>query len=605
MLKPDSRKGVNLLKKTKQKIFKKKVFGFDIETNNKNKHFVLASIYSDDYKKFYYTPEEVIEDLRTNKIFRGSVVCATNLSFDFFGTFFNQKDSGNFFTLFRGSDLLMAKTYFYENDFYKEAKIRTKALKSLLFLDSLNFAKLSVEKMGKILGIPKLEKPRCLGVEMKDDRDWDELREYNLRDSEITFKFMKFLIKTFEHLGATFKNTLASTSMSLFKNKYLGDAIYFQPEIEILLEQFESYFGGRTEAFMRGEFHDKNYYDFNSLYPDVMRNKYPDPNSLRICHFNDLRKINNFHGISKVDVFVFDNIKYPVLPFRMDNGRVVFPTGNISGWYTHIELREAIKHGAVIKKVYRTHYYTRTCSPFKEFVEDMYTLRKKFQLNKNAMEYVVKITMNSLYGKFGQKFMDKDNWIHVDQFKIENVQDNDTFERKGNYVRINKHMGRPSGFCIPIWATYVTAYGRLKLHGAIVKHKPLYCDTDSLITNDTIQTGNELGQLKLEMRIKTGVIVRPKFYAILDENDHEHVKIKGMARRLNYLEFLGLCSPLLTDKTIHYEKFAKFKEALRRDLIPNEIIATHKELGLNDEKREWDGNFNLKTLEDSAPLFLP
>jgi hypothetical protein len=590
-----------ILASTKQKLFNKKIYGFDIETNNNNKNFVLASIYSDDFQKHYYSKDELINDLRTNKIFRNAVICATNLSFDFFGTFFNQEDSKNFFTLFRGSDLLMAKTYFYKDDFHREAKVKTKSLKSLLFLDSLNFAKLSVEKMGAILKIPKLQKPACLGKDMLSQQDYKELEIYNLRDSEITYKFMKFLISTFEEIGATFKNTLASTSMSLFKNKYLGDARYFQPPVAVLLEQFESYYGGRTEAFKRGEFHNKNYYDFNSLYPAVMLQEFPNPNSLRITYKNTNHYINKYHGISKIDAFVFQNTPYPILPTRLENGRVIFPTGNLTGWYTHPEIREAVKHGMVIKKVHKTHYYKEVCFPFKNFVTDLYELRNKFKEEKNIMEYVVKITMNSLYGKFGQRFMDKDNWIHESYFKLENLKLGDTFERKGNYIRLNKEFSPPANFCIPIWASYVASYGRIKLHRAIILTDPIYCDTDSLITDKELPTSNKLGDLKLELRIKTGVVVRPKFYALMDDKDHEHVKIKGMGRRLNYLEFLGLCSPLLTDKTIHYNKFAKFKEALRRDLIPNEIIATHKEFSLDDEKRNWENKFSLN-FENSIPV---
>ncbi len=46
---------------------------------------------------------------------------------------------------------------------------------------------------------------------------------YNLKDSEISYKFMRFLFDSFEELGASPKMTIASTSMSLFKNKFLGD----------------------------------------------------------------------------------------------------------------------------------------------------------------------------------------------------------------------------------------------------------------------------------------------------------------------------------------------------------------------------------------------
>ena len=590
-------KCLNILSPTKQKLFNKSIFGFDIETSDDNKSFVVASIVGENYKQFFYTKDQVITELKSNKIFRNAVIFATNLSFDFFGTFFKESDAKNFFTLFRGSDLLLAKTHFYNNDFYPQAKIKTKSLKSLLFLDSMNFAKLSVSKMGNIIGLPKLEHPDCLGKTPQNIQDWYAIKEYNLRDSEITLKFMKFLINSFEYLGATFKNTLASTSMSLFKNKYL-DKAYFQPDTDKLIEQFKSYYGGRTEAFKRGTFKDHNYYDFNSLYPSVMVDQvFPDPNSVRISHKNNMTYINNYEGISDIDIYVFPT-KYPVLPFRNDQGRVIFPIGNIRGWYTHIEIKEAIKHGAVVKKVYKTQYFKKTCTPFKGYMTDLYNLRNEFKADHNQMEYVVKIMMNSLYGKFGQKFTDKDNWVHEDQVTLKDLQSNKNPERKGCYFRLVQEFSRPACFCIPIWASYVTAYGRIKLHQAIVQTNPIYCDTDSLITSVTLPTSDKLGALKLEMAIKEGIVVRPKFYALIDKNDNNYVKIKGLGKRLNFLEFIGLMHYPL----VYYDKFTKFKEALRRDLIPNQILEVHKQFSLEDEKRLWDNEFDYKVLEDSIPI---
>lgn len=584
-----------VLKPTKQRMFNKKIFGFDIETANDNKEFVVASIVGENYKKFFYTKGQLNEEVKNNKIFRNAVIFATNLSFDFFGTFFNEKDAENFFTLFRGSDLLLAKTYFYKEEFHKEAKIKTKSLKSLLFLDSMNFAKLSVAKMGEIIGLSKLKSPSFLGKEPQSEQEWKILKDYNLRDSEITLQFMEFLIKSFETLGATFKNTLASTSMSLFKNKYL-DQNYFQPSEEILIEQFKSYYGGRTEVFKRGYFKDYNYYDFNSLYPSVMVDEvFPNPNTLRITRRNDLHHINNFEGISDVDIFVFP-CKYPILPVRNEEGRVIFPTGNIRGWYTHIELREAIKQGAVVKKVHKTQYFLETCTPFKGFMEDLYNFRNDLKAKNNPMEYVVKITMNSLYGKFGQKFLNRDNWIHVKMITEKDLEEAETIERKGEYIRLVQ-SSRPSSFCIPIWASYVTAYGRIKLHRAIEKYNPIYCDTDSLITRETIETSNQLGDLKLEMKIDEGIVVRPKFYALKD-SENDYIKIKGLAKRLNFLEFIGL----MHYPKVEYDKFTKFKEALRRNLIPNQIIQVSKEFSLEDEKRIWKNKFNYHELEDSVPL---
>ena len=222
------------------------------------------------------------------------------------------------------------------------------------------------------------------------------------------------------------------------------------------------------------------------------------------------------------------------------------------------------------------------------------------------MEYVVKITMNSLYGKFGQRFLDRDNWVHESQLKIVDLTNADSFERKGDFVRINKAYSAPSAFCIPIWASYVAAYGRIKLHRAIVVTNPIYCDTDSLITKETLVESNKLGELKLEMRIKEGIVVRPKFYALVSESDEEYVKIKGLGLRLTFFDFMTLIKSPLNElgktKAVKYAKFAKFKESLRRGFIPNEIIQVQKEFSLEDEKRTWSGMFKVEELQCSVPL---
>ena len=600
----------SVLKPTKQKLFNKRVFGFDIETYNNNKTFLMASIYGENYIKTFFTKQDFINEIKTNAIFKNSYLFATNLSFDFFGLFFNKDEIQNFSTLFRGSDLLKASTYLkYDQEtkqryFTIQPKTRTKANPSLTFLDTMNYAKLSVEKMGKIVGEPKGKTPEFIGNKWSNEKEKEEMIAYNIQDSKTTYTFAKFLINAFEELGATFKNTLASTSMSLFKNKYL-DKDYFRLKEEDLMEIFESYYGGRTEALKRGYFTNQHYYDFNSLYPSVMaEHEFPDPNTHRITRKNTAEYIKQYEGVSKVKVYVPETHKYPLLPVRHENGRVLFPTGTFEGWYTHVELREALKTGVVLMRVYKTHYFKHNCRPFKGYVLTLYNKRLEYKANGSPMEYVTKIMMNSLYGKFGQKFIDKDNWIPKNSITAEQLDKASSYEVRGDYIRVCNNRTRPSSFCVPIWASYVTAYGRIKLWKAIKQTKPIYCDTDSLITDKPLKTSDKLGDLKLEMEIAEGVVVRPKFYALREHNTDEftpgYVKIKGLGRRLTYLEFFGF----LQKPSITYDKFTKFKEAIRRNLVPNEIIKVTKELSLEDEKRIWPKQFNYKELQDSLPVLI-
>jgi len=188
----------------------------------------------------------------------------------------------------------------------------------------------------------------------------------------------------------------------------------------------------------------------------------------------------------------------------------------------------------------------------------MYNLRREYQKNKSPMQMVTKILMNSLYGKFGQKFLDKDNLLALNH-TTEQLQKFKSFEVLGNnnFIRIVEDR-RPSVFCIPIWASYVTAYARLKLHDSMLLCNPVYVDTDSLITTKELPTGNLLGQLKLEYKINSGIIVKPKFYMINSDTE-TIIKSKGIGKKLVLQDFFKI----LSEGQIEYTKFAKIKESLR------------------------------------------
>ncbi|MFP4042871.1 MAG: DNA polymerase, partial [Bacteroidales bacterium] len=351
-------------------------------------------------------------------------------------------------------------------------------------------------------------------------------------------------------------------------------------------------------------------------YPSVMIDTdFPNPNTLRQNSLNTMHYINNYEGISYVNITCPDNIHYPVLPYRDDDKKkVVFPTGNITGWYCHNEIRYAVEQGYIVNEVYKTQYFTETCAPFKNFIEELYDKRLQYKSEGSKMELVAKLFMNSLYGKFAQKFLDMDNWQHEKTVTEKELQKSKHIERKGCFIRLVQD-NKPSHFCIPIWSCYVTAKGRIKMHKAIKENNPVYCDTDSLITKNKLEESNKLGALKMEMKVKEGIIVKPKFYALISQEDEDYVKIKGLGRRISYLCFSDFVSKYnksikeynelgvkIKGTKVFYDKFMKFKEALRRDFMPNEIQDISKEFSLEDDKRKWEKEFDYREFQVSRPI---
>jgi hypothetical protein len=604
-----------VFKPRKQRLFKHRLYGFDVETCDGNKNVYLISIFGENYQKSFYNVTDFLNELKNQRLFRNSWLFATNLHFDFFACLWQQSpELRSAFTIqFRGktSDVMYAKTFIVNNKFCKTRE-RGKSGHSVMFLDTMNFDMSGVEKLGKILGLPKLDKPECVGKckSPKDEKEWEQVRIYNLRDSEISYRYMKFLFAGFQELGATIKVTLASTAMSLFQNKFLKDVIYKMPP-EILKWFFDGYYGGRTEAFGRGslkalmEEYGTNkmyYYDFNSLYPSVMLgNEYPNPNTMRISNRDTFYYLERYEGMSDVEVICPDNMKYPLLCSRRDDGRILFPVGQWRGKYCHNELRQARLLGYKILKVHKSIYFKETMRPFDGYVNTLYAKRLEYQAAKDSREKLVKLLMNSLYGKFGQKFYGRANIVHkMTVTKEEMLAASSISELGGEYLRLGGIASEPAPFCIPIWAAYITSYARMKLHKAMLASNPVYCDTDSLMTLTQMPSSTALGDLKLEQEITDGYVVRSKFYAITDGIEGK-CKIKGVALRIAY----GAFKEFAENPTAKYTKFAKFKESLRRGFFPNQIIPVEKHLTLEDDKHDWGNEkFCINGWQESIPIKL-
>lgn len=610
------------MKPTNEKLVKKKIYAFDIETYGKYNEFVMGSVVGNNEKYVFWNKKEMQDFILKGKVLRSSILFATNLGFDFLALFSTYDTLKNFTIMLRGSNFISVK-YKYPNN------------SSLTFLDTLNFLRFGVKNLGKIMGIEKLPQPKFLGKLPKTKKQYEELEKYNIRDSFITYKFGEFLQNNFNNIGANIKYTVASTSKSLFTNKYLKTWIR-QPDKKYILEMFKAYYGGRTEAFYRGEIKNCYLYDINSLYPYVMQKyEFPNPNYMKVTNNPDLSLIKKYDGISYCRIETpLDNKKLfiPLLPYRAER-KLIFANGLFNAYHSHAELRKALELGYHIIPI-RSIYYTKNFNPFKNFVTDLYNERMKFKNNNSIVEIIYKILLNSLYGKFAQRLemmeiLFKDNPEHrkklsevfftnkicyyndiplrykvegIDERIVKKINDIEHYvDFKMFYVTDLDCIKYPK-FINPILSLYITSFARLELykHFENVYNKNqivYYCDTDSIITKAKLKTGNKLGELKKEYDIKKGIIVKPKFY-YLKTKKNDIFKIKGLMNINSYDDFYDI----IKTQKYNYTKFSKFKETFRRKIKFNEKIDINKYVDLEDDKRIWKNNFNPKKLEKSQPI---
>lgn len=607
------KKKKNCLKPICQNIKQKLIYGFDIETEGKDNNFLMGSVASKEGVKVFWDKYDLLEYMFTNpRIKRHGIIFATNLYFDLFNTF-------------KHTDLLEELEVIFINGKLIHGKFKISKNERLEFYDTLSFCHFGVQKMGDLIGLPKLVETgkSVMGRKNLTEDERNQLERYNIRDSEITYKFGEYLQNTFNHLGTNMKLTISSTALNLFKQKYLTTKIYQCPK-NLLLKLFDGYYGARTETFIRGYVEKLNYFDINSLYPSVMIKEYP-----HASYYKYLSKgcnktiIDEYEGVSHVKMYV-EGLKIPYLPVRYNN-KLIFPLGDIEGWFTHFEIRKAIELGYELRKINETIFYTREHTPFKEYVETLYKKRIEFQKENNPMEKSTKDLMNHLYGKLGQGIKDVETIKHVNQVNsLEDLYKYDKIDRVNDYFFLKEKVKKQiPTFVNPIYSIYTTAYGRTVLYDYInkvqkAKKDIFYTDTDSLITNYDFDESSKLGKLKKEFSIKEGYIVKPKFYGFLKEDNNSSLKIKGIKQRgcdlitddsktvEEFKDYQSFRRFILSKKNLgfRFETFSKFKSSVRSGNSFNHIYNIEKFLSMEDNKRVWEKKFSPHELQYSKPLIL-
>lgn len=596
------------LRPRKGRIKQKRYVGFDIETEGisvshdgvvdyHEYSFISLATYDASTGEEFFT-RDVVEarEWMLSPRWRGHTFVATNLGYDYCGLFWGTEYWNKMKRVPRAMGGYMGVSYDLGS---KRGSIH--------FEDTTNFVPFGVEKIGCIVGFPKLTPPSWLGERSPRGREEVEaLRSYNVRDARISAEFMVFLQDAVNHLGGEMCLSIASTALDLFLRRFFKGYIV-KEHVRArgkgdFIESFvrDAYYGGRTECFKRGRVEKLNYYDVNSLYPSVMRGEYPLPQSARVVREPSVNSVFFYHGVSDVTVRAPEGLDIPFLPYR-GKDKLLFPLGVWRAKYNHVDLRAAVGLGYEVLAVHQQVIYTESFTPFKEYVEVLYAERRRFQQLGSPMELACKLLSNSLYGKFSQGVMVKEDlfmrdYVGEKEDKIIRAVDPtvQTIDFYDDYVLIRSPRPTKSNFCFPILSSMTTSYARILMYGYLGSCNPYYTDTDSLMTADELPTSNVLGALKLEFPVSEGVLCKAKLYRADDR-----VRAKGI-RGADRMVF----ERLLSGESISQESFVKPRTAVRRGLMPNSTYRFFKRVDLEDDKRSWAGRFNPSVLAHSKPLII-
>lgn len=161
-----------------------------------------------------------------------------------------------------------------------------------------------------------------------------------------------------------------------------------------------SYYGGRFDTALLGWYEKAWQHDIRSAYPDQIRYL---PCLLHGRWENSNDPTRSSYGIYRVTWNVGEDCPYPPFPWRDHKDCIYYPFKG-EGWYHADEVRAAIEvFGPCINVEEGTALIEGCkCEPFK-FVEQLYRWRLRLVEQGNPQQgIVVKLALNSLYGKLAQ-----------------------------------------------------------------------------------------------------------------------------------------------------------------------------------------------------------
>lgn len=460
-----------------------------------------------------------------------------------------------------GSCMFRLDVYALDKDGDKKSTAKHKKVK-WTFIDSARLMPIRLNDLGETFGIGKKVELAMSYDDLAKPENRQLMQSYLKQDCVLLYKAVDKIQQTINKLGGQVGPTLPSTSLDLFRRRFLRDEIYTNrhfvecPDYGKKPERStchgcghdfirQAYYGGRAEIF-RMRFtptreHPKAFlYDVNSMYPACMLESMPvGPGTVAegegVNEEFVYRNAKLKTGIVECDVYIPETCYIPPLPIKAKGGKLIFPVGKFRGTWDTAELTLLREVGGRILKVHKSVWFDEA-TIFTRFVRSIYVYRDKSQPAWNkGMDWIAKILLNAAYGKFAMREERSRFIIHPDEIDgLTPIDFNADIWSEG--VRVT-----PS-YIVPQLAVHITALARRQLWSIlsdVVKQggRIYYCDTDSVVCSGVeLPTGKQLGALKLENTITRAEFVLPKLYLIETEETsgkkkrekNLKVKAKGM-----------------------------------------------------------------------------
>lgn len=562
---PFSKITIKKQKRRKPKKWVKQVIGFDTETD-KNGDLVLLCDSEGRMLRFYHDKAKAKEVLifLTKKEYQARHCVFFNLSFD---------ESVILKLLPKKNLTELTKTgqTIYEGYFIKWIPKKmlsiNKGKNKYVYCDIAQFYDGSLEKCAvKYLGneYRKIKED----VKGKTRNDYylraKEYQEYCVNDALLTKKLAEKRLDDFKQLGVEPQFLISTAYMSemFFRQNCYVPSIN-NIDKKILEIAHDNYLGGRFELLQRGFFPKVFEYDIKSAYPHIIQ-QLPDFNKGGWVHSKHERPKRTW---SFVRIQVWTNPKHRIQPIlKRDGNRIIAPIRIGDEVIISQEELDVFKKSKAITKykfIEGWYYYGNLIyRPYRHIIPYLYGKKEQCKKEGNtSLGQVVKIILNSFYGKTFQKVKKGDEWITGQIYN-------------------------------PIYAYFITALCRLQLYQAVVKKQYgiIQLATDGIISTQPLKLveSEKLGDW--ESKTMTDFLaVQCGVNQCLSQKYEPVFKFRGL-RPLNFNEI----PPIYRKIPIVKLRPLKVKECViqkREDEIA-QFVEVEKVLDINgDVKRNWDRAF--------------
>lgn len=383
-------------------------------------------------------------------------------------------------------------------------------------LDSTNFIIGSLYNISRKLNLDHKKPERPKGVEKGKEVQslkHPEFKHYVTQEILAEYDLANYIVDMHRKYNVNFCVSSSQFASKVFKKHFLKEPITQTPPYVRKLAEL-SLHGGRADYFERGirVIPDVKLYDYNSFYSYAL---YHLPPLTKGKWENVKEFVDDYEGFYIVSAYV-NKCKYPLVlkdsaSFEYANGEKI---ENVV--ITSYELREALRSKEIeVNKVNGWIWIPDkdAVNPFKGYVKEFYDL-KRLTSKDNPLYIVYKLLLNQLYGKTYQTV------------RLTDYDETPDYEIVNGKPRKCEIEWRAGGLYLPHVGSWITSLCRAKLHRDLHKYNAIACATDSFITTEEAETGDELGGLKLECE---GLLlsIRPKMYVIFSRHLQEDIKKVG------------------------------------------------------------------------------